>query len=94
MEKIKSDLTEASQKATGLKNTTDNLKQISTIETDWQTTIVGNQEAQEKIQLAQETAKQIASAIMLGSMNLQSVAKDFEALDQLVSQTEFQRMGG
>ncbi|MGX7420143.1 TIGR04197 family type VII secretion effector [Carnobacterium gallinarum] len=61
--KIKSDLTKAPQKATGLKNAANNLKQISTIETDRQTTIVGNQEAQEKVQLAQETAKQIADAV-------------------------------
>jgi type VII secretion effector (TIGR04197 family) len=91
---IKSDLTGASQKAIALKNATDRLIHQSRISNDTQTTVVGNDNAQEAITTAQETATKIAQAVFLASSNLQSVAKDFEALDQTVAKTIFKPLGG
>ncbi|KMN42444.1 TIGR04197 family type VII secretion effector [Bacillus sp. LK2] len=95
MSGIKSDLGRAQQKATALKSATDILIQSSSIsnETDTQTTVAGNTNAQEAIQIAQETAKQVALAIATAANNIHSVAGNFEALDQLASQTGFNRMG-
>lgn len=91
---IQSDLAGASQKATALKNATDRLIQQSNINNDTQTTVVGNDNAQEAITAAQETATKIAQAVFLASSNLQSVAKDFEALDQTVANTLFKPIAG
>lgn len=91
---IQSDLAGASQKATALKNATDKLIQQSNINNDTQTTVVGNDNAQEAITTAQETATKIAQAVFLASSNLQSVAKDFEALDQSVANTLFKPIAG
>lgn len=65
MPDIKSDLSGAQQKATALKSATDIMIQSSSItnETDTQTTVAGNTNAQEAIQIAQGTAKQISLAI-------------------------------
>lgn len=91
---IKSDLAGASQKATTLRSATDRLMQQSSINNDTQTTVVGNDNAQEAITAAQETATKIAQAVFTASNNLQSVAKDFEALDQTVAKTLFKPIGG
>ncbi|MFD1899199.1 TIGR04197 family type VII secretion effector [Enterococcus termitis] len=56
--------------------------------------MLGNDNAQEAITTAQETATKIAQAIFAASSNLQSVAKDFEALDQTVANTIFKPLGG
>jgi type VII secretion effector (TIGR04197 family) len=90
---IKSDFTGASQKATALKSATDKLIQSASITEDTKTTVAGNTNAQEAIATAQETATQIAQAIFLASSNLQSVAKEFEALDQKVALTMMQPFG-
>ncbi|KMN42953.1 TIGR04197 family type VII secretion effector [Bacillus paramycoides] len=96
MSDIKSDLSGAQQKATALKSATDIMIQSSLIsnETDTQTTVAGNANAQEVIQIAQETAKQIALAISTAANNIHSVAENFEAMDQSASQTVFNRIGG
>jgi type VII secretion effector (TIGR04197 family) len=91
---IQSDLAGASQKATALKNATDKLIQSSSVLEDTQTTVAGNTNAQEVIKLAQETATQIAQAVFFASSNLQSVAKDFEAMDENVANTMFNSLGG
>lgn len=91
---IKSDLGGAQLKATALKNATDSILQSTSPTNDSQTTVRGNTNAQEAITVAQETAKQIAAAISLASANIQSVAKNFEALDQSISQTMRSSIGG
>lgn len=73
---IKSNFGNASQKATALKNATDKLIQHTSITNDNQTTVSGNLCAQEVIQQAQETARQVAEAVLTASSNLQSVAED------------------
>ncbi|KMN45619.1 TIGR04197 family type VII secretion effector [Bacillus sp. LK2] len=95
MSAIKSDLSGAQQKATALKSATDMMIQSSSIssEADTQTTVAGNKNAQEAIQIAQETAKQVALAIATAANNIHSVAENFEAMDQSASQTVFNRMG-
>lgn len=91
---IKSDFGGAQEKATALKNATDNILQSTSLTNDTQTTVSGNINAQEAITAAQETAKQIAAAISLASVNIQSVAEDFEVLDQSISQTMRLSIGG
>lgn len=90
---IQSDLEGASQQATALKTAADILKQESSVTTDVQTTIAGNEDARKAIQVAQEMAKQIAEAVSSASCQLHSVAEDFEATDQQVGQ-QFQSIGG
>lgn len=91
---IKSDLAGASQKATALRNATDRLIQQSSINNDNRTTVAGNTNAQVAITAAQETATKVAQAVFTASNNLQSVAKDFEVLDQTVAKTLFKPIGG
>lgn len=91
---IKSNFGNASQKATALKNATDKLIQPTSISNDNQTTVSGNLRAQEVIQQAQETARQVAEAILTASSNLQSVAEGFQAMDQQIEQSLSQSLGG
>lgn len=84
---IQSDMGTASQKATALKDATDQLIQQSSVSTDNQTTVAGNAKAQEAITKAQQTATKIAQAIHTASGNIQSVAKDFEAMDNELSRS-------
>lgn len=94
MDTIKSDFSGASQKATALKTATKELTQTSTITTDNQTTVSGNKNAQEVIQLAQTSAAAIANAVNQAATNLQSVASEFEAVDQQLSTSFSQPLGG
>ncbi|WP_034559985.1 TIGR04197 family type VII secretion effector [Carnobacterium gallinarum] len=86
MEQLKSDLGGASQKATALKNATNTLIQPVVITEDTQTTVTGNTNKQAAIKSAQDKAKQIANAVVKASSNIQSVAKEFEALDEQIGQ--------
>lgn len=91
---IKSDFNGAQLKATALQQATATILQATSVTKDTQTTVSGNANAQEAMTAAQETAKQIAAAIALASTNIQSVAKDFEALDQRMSQKMRSSIGG
>ncbi|WP_088840419.1 TIGR04197 family type VII secretion effector [Listeria sp. ILCC797] len=84
---IQTDGNVAKEKATALKNATDNLVQTLTIEQDNQTTVSGNSDAHEATKKAQDTAKKIAEAIMKASSDIQSVSQEFEALDAQIIQT-------
>ncbi|MBP1042273.1 TIGR04197 family type VII secretion effector [Vagococcus sp. BWB3-3] len=94
MSTIKSDLGDASLKATALKNATDSISQLPSVETDTQTTVMGNVSAQQAIQSAQNTAQQIADAVSLASANIRSVAEQFEAMDNQVEQNIKKNSGG
>lgn len=85
MGQLQSDLAGASQKATALKKATDTLSQSVTLVTDTQTTIIGNSDAQQALQSSQDRTKKIARAISTASGNIQSVAKEFEALDAQIA---------
>lgn len=87
MGQLKSDLGGASQKATALKNATDTLTQPVVTTADTQTTVAGNTNGQAAIKSAQDKAKQLANAVTKASTNIQSVAKEFEALDAKVAQS-------
>lgn len=91
---IKSDLTGASQKATVLKNATEQLLQTATVTSDTQTTITGNTNAQEAIQSAQNLSKLIAESVSVASQNIQSLAKEFEAFDKQAEIEFSQSIGG
>ncbi len=94
MSTIKSDLGDASLKATALKNATDSISQLPSVETDTQTTVMGNVSAQQAIRSAQNTAQQIADAVSLASANIRSVAEQFEAMDNQVEQNIKKNSGG
>lgn len=94
MSTIKSDLGDASLKATALKNATDSISQLPSVETDMQTTVMGNVSAQQAIRSAQNTAQQIADAVSLASANIRSVAEQFEAMDNQVEQNIKKNSGG
>ncbi|WP_413509240.1 TIGR04197 family type VII secretion effector [Carnobacterium maltaromaticum] len=86
MEQLKSDLSGASQKATAIKNAINTLIQPVVIADDAKTTVTGNTNGQLSIKSAQDKAKQIANAVVKASNNIQSVAKEFEALDEQIGQ--------
>lgn len=86
MANIESDITEAAKKATTLKTATDTLKEEHPVLLDNKTTVSGNKDAKEAIQTAKEMAKQIAEATSVASTQLHSVAKAFEAIDQMLGQ--------
>lgn len=94
MSTIKSDLSGASLKATALKNATDSISQSALPTTDTQTTVLGNSSALNAIEAAQTTAQQIASAVSLASANIQSVAENFEAMDNQVGKNFRNNSGG
>lgn len=93
MSTIKSDLDGASVKATALKAATDTISQ-SVVATDTQTTVLGNASALKAITSAQQTAQEIASAVSLASANIQSVAENFDAMDNQVGQNLRNNIGG
>ncbi|MGX7417425.1 TIGR04197 family type VII secretion effector [Carnobacterium gallinarum] len=93
MEQLKSDLGGASQKATALKNATNTLIQPVVITEDTQTTVTGNTNGQVAIKSAQDKAKQIANAVVKASSNIQSIAKEFEALDEQIGQNPPKPLG-
>lgn len=94
MTTFRSDLGQAQQRATTVKHATVQLTTPSaSITTDNQTTISGNSNAYEVIQIAQNSAQQIAAAITLAVTSLQRVASDFEALDNELSRS-FAGIGG
>lgn len=86
MSTINSDLSGARQKATALKSATDSLSQSIVATTDTQTTVLGNAEALKTITSAQITAKAIASAVSLAAANIQTVAENFDAMDNQAAQ--------
>ncbi len=81
---IKSDLHIAQQKATALEEAAHRLQNHIGVENDTKTTVSGNSRAQEAIELAKDTAKQLSLAISTASQNIQSVAEEFQVLDETI----------
>lgn len=74
----------AYQYATDIFLAMDLLKDASAVQEDYQTTVAGNTNAKEAIQLAKNAAADIANAVGLASNNLKSVANEFEAADATI----------
>lgn len=85
MTNIMSNLGGARQKATALRTACDHITQNSSVDKDTRTTVAGNTNAHDTIQTIIDSAEQIAQAVLTASSQLQSVAEEFEALDQSVA---------
>ncbi len=92
--KISSDLGTAQQKATAIAHALEVISGIGTPEIDTQTTVQGNSHAQDAIQVAIDAGTQISEAVQLAVNNLQSVAKNFEAVDQTIKESIIDPLGG
>lgn len=84
-----SDLDEAKQSATNLKNSITGLQQGATVSLDTKTTVSGNVKAQECIKIAQETATQLATVVSDASKSIFSVATEFQAMEDGLAKTLF-----
>lgn len=73
-----------STKATAIANALEILSGVSKPSTDTETTVVGNTNAQEAILATISGGKEITSAVLTASKNLQSVAQGFESVDKSV----------
>lgn len=94
MSTFQSDLFGAREKATALMTATNTLTQSVSVTKDTQTTVAGNQNAHQAIDLAKNTATGIAQAIVSASNNIKSVAEDFEAMDQQTRSLFTSPLGG
>jgi type VII secretion effector (TIGR04197 family) len=79
---IKSNTGTASLIATSIARSLDGLSTGGIITSDTQTTISGNTTAAEAIQAMSDTTNSVLQAVGQASTNLQSIAADFEAMDQ------------
>jgi len=82
MVEIKSDILIAQQLATSLKNGGDGLASVSNASKDEKTKLLGNDSAHHAIDLSQSKAKAISEAIQSTCTNIQSVAEQFQAVDE------------
>lgn len=79
---VKSNLGVAQQRASALKNAVNSLLSNGTITSDTQTTVAGNKSAQNAIKSTIKAIKIVAETTTTASNNINSVAKNFEAIDQ------------
>lgn len=84
MEGISSDKQAAYQYATDIFLALDALTAANTVQEDHQTTVAGNTNAKEAIQLAKATVQEVVGAVGTASNNLKSVANEFEAADATI----------
>ena len=88
-EVIQSDLGVAKQCANQLKTACDSIVKTKTVSRDNQTTLTGNTQAHEAINELQATSANIARVVNQSIKQLQTVATNFEADDQLLSRQFF-----
>ncbi|MGM0216297.1 TIGR04197 family type VII secretion effector [Enterococcus sp. AZ109] len=79
---ISSDIGQAQQKATALRSASETLSTSASVNKDTQTTVIGNQSAHEAIDSLSSAAQRVASAVNSASGSIQSVAQNFQAIDQ------------
>jgi type VII secretion effector (TIGR04197 family) len=82
MANIKSNTGTANLIATSIARSLDGLSTGGVITSDTQTTISGNTTAAEAIQAMSDATNSVLQAVGQASINLQSIAADFEAMDQ------------
>lgn len=87
---IKSNLGIAQARATALKNATESLNSSSSADKDSQTTVLGNSKAHSAIDSTLNVAKIVSGAVTNASSNINTVAGNFEAVDQ-AGKTMFSR---
>ncbi|BDR59268.1 TIGR04197 family type VII secretion effector [Xylocopilactobacillus apicola] len=93
MNQILTDFNVASNKATRIKTATDNLNSSSSVNQDKSTKMLGNASAHKAIAATKHSAQKISQVVNSASQHLRSVAKDFEAADQEISQKLFEAAG-
>lgn len=86
MSGISSNTAVAGQIATRIAGSLDGLNRGGVVIHDTQTTVAGNESAQEAIQAALNAQNKILQTVGQASKNLQSVANEFEAADQKIQQ--------
>ena len=82
MKEIKSDILIAQQLGAALKTGAEALISIADVYKDEQTKLLGNDSAHHAIELSQSKAKDISVAIQSVCTNIQSVAEEFQAVDE------------
>lgn len=93
MKEIKSDILIAQQLGAALRTGAEALISIADVYKDEQTKLLGNDSAHHAIELSQSKAKDISVAIQSVCTNIQSVAEEFQAIDE-ASASRFQLMEG
>ncbi|MGM0214229.1 TIGR04197 family type VII secretion effector [Enterococcus sp. AZ109] len=79
---IKSNFGQAQLKATALRNAATEISSVASANKDTKTTVSGNANAQSAIDAVSKAAQKVSSAVNSASVNIQSVAQNFQALDQ------------
>ncbi|GGC77778.1 TIGR04197 family type VII secretion effector [Enterococcus wangshanyuanii] len=92
MSNIKSDSGVAQAIATSIASSLGSLNQGSSITKDTQTTVSGNSNAQQAITQMTTFNTSLVQAVTQASNNIRSVAAEFEAVDQKISQISTNQM--
>ena len=78
---LQSSKEQATSSATSLKTASNNISQEITVIKDTQTTVAGNTNAQNSIEVSNQTASKMSKVIQSMSNNIHSVAVEFQAMD-------------
>ena len=78
---LQSSKEQAASSATSLKTASNNISQEITVTKDTQTTVVGNTNAQNSIEVSKQTASKMSKIIQSMSNNIHSVAEEFQVMD-------------
>ena len=78
---LQSSKEQAASSATSLKTASNNISQEITVTKDTQTTVAGNTNAQNSIEVSKQTPSKMSKVIQGMSNNIHSVAEEFQAMD-------------
>ena len=78
---LQSSKEQAASSATSLKTASNNISQEITVTKDTQTTVAGNTNAQNSIEVSNQTASKMSKVIQSMSNNIHSVTVEFQAMD-------------
>lgn len=78
--------------ATSIASSVSSLNQGTTITKDTQTTVAGNNNAQQAITQLTTFNTSLVQAVTQASNNIRSVAAEFEAVDQRIAQMQYNQM--
>ena len=81
MNVVQSNKEQAVSSRTSLKNVINNISQEITVTKDTQTTVAGNTNAQNSIEVSKQTASKMSKVIQSMSNNIHSVTVEFQAMD-------------
>ena len=87
MTKIKSNISDAQNYATKIKQGSSNLSGIGQAQQDDKTTVSGNSNAHETMKASQDARQSISKALSEMVTNIHSVAGEFEAVDQQIAES-------